>query len=310
MINNNIESFSLPILISGAARRQANEFGRAQLTREKAQQVYFNTLAVLLMKDYLEIMGVKTNLAASDSWNPIIRYCSDVADLEITDLGRLECRPIAENQQTCVIPPEVWIDRIGYVIIEIKKSLKEAIIWGFTTTVNNEELSLNHLQPIENLLGHLHTLRPKQPIQLGKWLLGIFEENWKTVESVFYKENNNTAFCWRSGNYLLDNVVQRAKILDLGMQLGKEKLALLVGITPDNKHLTVRIQLHPSNGEMYLSPDINLILLSTTGEIIQEVRSRFLDNYIQLPRFRGKPGESFRLQVSQYNNIITEDFVI
>lgn len=310
MINDNIENFSLPILITRAARRKANEFGRGQLTRQKAQQVYFNTLAVLLIKDYLELMGVNTTLEASDSWNPIIRCCSDVADLEITDLGRLECRPIAENQQTCLIPPEVWSDRIGYVIVEIKNSLKEAIIWGFTTAINNEELSVNHLQPIENLLVHLHTLRHKQPAQLGKWLLGVFAENWQPVESVFNNENNNTAFCWRSGNFLADNVVQRAKILDLGMQLGKEKLALLVGLTPEDKQLTVRVQLHPSNGEMYLSPDIKLILLSGSGEILQEVRSRFLDNYIQLPRFRGKPGERFSLQVSLYNSIITEDFVI
>lgn len=130
-----IENFALPMLIGRNWRRLAKQFALAQPNRQKAEQVYFNTLAVCVVHDYLQWMGISTKLNAGDSWNPIARLASDVADLQVTGLGVLECRPIRENQQICRIPQEVWGDRIGYVMVQIEDSVKAANILGFINSI-------------------------------------------------------------------------------------------------------------------------------------------------------------------------------
>src|SRR5919202_532289 len=143
---NEIEEFALPLPITQVARRTAQEFASQQPTPQKAEQVRLNTLAVYAVNDYLQMMGIPCDLSVGDSWNPITRLCADVADLEITGVGRLECRPLKLHEQTCYIPPEVWSDRIGYVIVQIDESSFEATVLGFTQTASTEELSINQLR--------------------------------------------------------------------------------------------------------------------------------------------------------------------
>lgn len=100
--------FALPLPITQATRRMAQEFANQQPNANKADQVRLNTLAVLVMHDYLQLMEIPTNLTASDSWNPVLRLCADVADLQVAGLGRLECRPVLPSHTLCSIPPETW----------------------------------------------------------------------------------------------------------------------------------------------------------------------------------------------------------
>lgn len=59
-----IENFAVPMLIGGEARRKAKQLARKQPTREKAEQVYFNILAVWVVNNYLQWMGIPTELKA------------------------------------------------------------------------------------------------------------------------------------------------------------------------------------------------------------------------------------------------------
>lgn len=159
MINNTkkIEEKSIPVSITQAALRMARQFADQQPTQEKKEQVYLNTLAVCVVNDYMEMMEIPTNLRASDSWNPAMHFYADVADLKLTGLGYLECRPVREGT-LCYIPPEVPDDRTGVVVVKIDAELQEATLLGFTKTVRTGELSISQLQTVDDLLEHLDRL--------------------------------------------------------------------------------------------------------------------------------------------------------
>ncbi len=163
-----LEDLSIPMAITQEARRVAQKFAQEQPTPPKAEQVYFNTLAVCMVNNYLRIIGIPTNLTAGDSWDLVVRLAVDVADLEVTGLGRLECRPLksgirkAESFhpcEVCYIPPEVHSDRIGYVVVSLDDEEQEAILLGFVKTVATSELRLSELHSMDQLLEYLAHLK-------------------------------------------------------------------------------------------------------------------------------------------------------
>lgn len=320
-----LEDWALPLPITRMARQKAQEFANAQPTPQKAEQVRLNTLAVYVIHDYLEMIGVQTNLAVSDSWNPISRLCADVADLEIVDFGRLECRPLKIDQLTCYIPPEVWSDRLGYVVVQIDESTWEANVLGFTQTAQ-EELPLNQLQPIEalidrlNELPHFSTSTPinnRSKVNLNQWLVNVFESGWQTIESVFNSGEVDLAFSFRSGdnelivdNETSDTKISRAKLIDLGVQIASHPVALIVEVTPESEQRkNILLQVHPSGKQIYLPSSLQLIVLDEVGTIFLEAQARNADNYIQL-EFSGTPGEQFSVKVALGEASIIEDFII
>ncbi|MDT9187623.1 MAG: DUF1822 family protein [Limnospira sp. PMC 894.15] len=303
-----IENSALPMLIGINSRRLAQQFAREQPNRQKAEQVYFNTLAICVVRNYLEWMGIATQVNAGDSWNPITRLASDVADLQVTGLGILECRPIRENQQICRIPPEVWGDRIGYVVVEIEDSLKAANILGFMNNIDRPEIPRSQLQPIEALLITLSGLRRQNLVNLSQWCQGIFEETWQDLGAIF--STQNIAYNFRNSPPDSQAEIEKAKLIDLQMQLGSQMVVLLVALTPEFDTMAVRVRLYPPDGEIYLPHNLRLALLSDQADTLEEVRSRRHDNYIQLPRFSGEIGERFSIQVALENAMIIENFQI
>lgn len=308
MINQrfNLEDYSLPIIISQEARDIATQFALRHPKGGKREQVYLNTLAVWGVNCYLEWMQIATELEASDSWNPIIQLCANVADLQITGVGRLECRPVREGQQMVSIPPEVQINRIGYVVVRIFDNLKTAEILGFIPTINQEILPLEQLQPIEELLVNLNSPQGtefKTPVRLSLWLIDEWTGLWQSVSP-------QPALGLRSSSRGDEDFIQGAKLIDLKMQLGSQSVVLWVALTPETGgQIAVRVRLYPAPQDRYLPPNIQLILLSETGEILSEVQSRLQDNYIQLPRFRGMPEEQFRITVCLAEASVTETFI-
>lgn len=323
---NELDNFSLALPITQNARRTAQQFANEQPTPQKAEQVRLNTLAVYAVNDYLQMMGVPTNLKASDSWNPVLRLCADVADLEVTGIGRLECRPHRLHQETCYVPPEVWADRIGYIVVQIDEQTFEATILGFTQHTATEELPISRLQPVENLIDRLHpselplvsTPTPQRPrVNLGQWLVNAFETGWETLESLLTPAEPNFAFRFRSApdfaltdSELPDNSIRRAKSIDLGMQLAGHPVALVVELQPESDTKTnILLQVHPTGEQLYLPPLLQLTVLDETGFVFLEAQSRSADNYVQL-QFSGFRGEQFSVKVSLGDASVTEDFTI
>ncbi|MBW4613871.1 MAG: DUF1822 family protein [Desmonostoc vinosum HA7617-LM4] len=315
-----LDDFVLTLPISQTARVTAEQFAKEQPTPEKAEQVRLNTLAVWVVNDYLQMMDIPTNLAASDSWNPIMRLCANVADLEVSSLGRLECRPVHLHQQTCSIPPETWEERAGYVVVQFDESLQEARMLGFIPNVAVEKLPLTQLQPLEDLIDHIAQLQesPLTPlVNLSQWLAGVFETGWQNIESLWNMPELRPAYAFRSTETIERNatnqseaVTRRAKLIDLGIQILNQFVMLIVEITPEtNQQNSIRLQLHAVGEQIYLPAGVHLTVLDSSGAVFLEAQSRKSDNYIQL-QFRGETLERFSVRVALNDTSITEHFMI
>ncbi|MBD2346580.1 DUF1822 family protein [Anabaena subtropica] len=319
-ITNQLDDFAITLPISQAARTTAQQFANQQPNSQKAEQVKLNTLAVSVVNDYLQMMEVPTNLTASDSWNPIMQLCADVADLEVSSVGRLECRPLKLHEQVCSVPPETWEERVGYVIVEVDETYTEAKLLGFVKKVATETLPLNQLQPIEALIDRLEQLKTS-PVDalanLSQWFVGQFETGWQTVDALWNSLEARPAYAFRSPVTSPDTsfnqqetVTRRAKLIDLGIKIVDQPVMLIVEIAPEaNGQTSIRLQLHSTGNQIYLPTGVQLKVLDTSKAVFLEAQARSADNYLQL-QFRGELQEEFSVQVAFDDMSITENFVI
>lgn len=329
MTHNNYQQnkLSVKLPITSHIRDTAQKFASQQPNATKAKQVQLNTVAVSVVNDYLTMLGMTTNLKASDSWNSVVRLFADVADLEVDSIGRLECRPVTLEQSTCPVPPETWEERVGYVVVQIDDQLQEANILGFARKVNSEELPLNKLQPLEALIDHLDELRtsPIQPlVDLGQWFTGMFESGWKTVEAIL-RERPELEPAFRSRSFHSVNTLDRntleaveqpseliirAKVIEANTPSYNHPLMLIVEISPEAEQITnINIQLHATGSQVYLPEGINLTVLDNSGAVFLEAKARIQDNYIQL-EFASEPQERFTVQVTLDDTLFLGNFTV
>lgn len=302
-------TFTTPL--GASVHAHAEQFCKQQTNPEKVRQIYLNTLAVYAVKFYLSCMGVETEQKTAASSDRVMQTLLDVADLVIPGVGVVECRPVLQGSSAMTIPPEVWSDRIGYIAVQFEPSLSTATLLGFTPKPRTGEIALEHLRSLDDFLEYIDRLKSHVP--LHQWVEKNFSAGWQALEELI-STPQPLALGFRNDSTLSETTVKRAKLLDLGLQLGQRAVALLVAITPETSEgdetLGISIQLHPVTGEPYLPEAMELKLLSSTGEVLQDVRSRQQDNYIQLKRFWGTTGEQFAIQVAIGEVRITETFVI
>ena len=345
----------LEIPITTKALTTANKFALGQPYEGQQEQVRLNTLAVWAVRDYLELMNIETELIASDSWNPIVRLCEDVADLMLKGLGKLECRPLIPDRvkdKVCFLPPEVCCDRIGYIVVEIDIEQKKATLLGFAPTVENERLVLNELEPLTDLLEHLEYLNQPQ-VELNQWFNNIIPTVWQEIETIFTIEPESTvtpksekqssnlpgwlenisdrskqiwqdlsgmenqelqsAGAFRSltniRSFLPECELMRAKLIDLGLQLGSQTVVLLLALTQESENkLRLVVQMYPKTGDNYLPANLKLALLTGSGDRLQSVTARTQDRGIQLKPFKILKDTNFQLQITLDNLSLTETF--
>ena len=307
--------------ISPAARRRAEQLCRQQATPEKGEQVRLNTLSVSFVNSYLQCMGFETDLEASDSWNPVHQTLMDVADLSLKSLGFLECRPVRGEPQFVYVPPEVQSNRIGYVVVQISRSFREATLLGFVTQVQTEFLPLSQLQPLSNLLDYLEDLtqvkkgeiaprlllKNKSLINLKQWLKEIFEADWQEVENILGTQTAALALSLRSSNNVL---VSRGKLIELGKETNGQSVVIVVALSPENSQsMDIIVEVHPTSGQTYITPNLQLTVLDYEGAAVMEAQARSSNKNIQL-QFSGEPGERFSIKVALEDVSVIEDFII
>ncbi len=306
-------TFSVPLAL--AAHSQADRFRRNQKTSQKGKQIYLNTLAVYAVNFYLECLGFDTELEASDSWNPSLHTLMDTADLTVKHYGKIECRPVLPKANTVIIPPEVWDGRISYVAVRLNETLREATLLGFIPSVNTREVPLTQLQNLDELGRYLQRLRQADElantVRLSQWLDNLFEAGWQTLDALLGNDAGNLAIAFRSGTLEEQAIVRGAKSIELGREIGDRKVMLLIELQPqEDDRWGIRIQLHPQLGNSYLPADVTLALLSEEGEILREVTSESIDNFLQLPRFKCDRGDSFSIIASWENTVVRQDFTV
>ncbi|MEH2244376.1 DUF1822 family protein [Nostoc sp.] len=312
-------TFSAPIPVDG--RHRAEELRRRQATEKKGNQVYLNTLSVSFVNSYLRYMGFETDLEKSNSWNVIQQTLMDVADLSLKNLGLLECRPVLEDAQFIYMPPEVQSNRIGYVAVQISKSFREAKLLGFVKQVQTDLLPINQLQPLEYFLEYLEELSQlklsetsntslilnQNLVKLKQWLENIFEAGWQEVETLLGTQIANSAWSMRSKTGAF---ISKGKLIDLGKLLTDQAVVLIVTLPPDNEQeMDIIVEVHPTNGEHYLPPNLQLMVLDFEGASVMEAQTRSSNKNIQL-EFSCEVGERFSVKLALGDISITENFVV
>ncbi len=323
----NIEDSSLFLPISTKSRKLARSLAAQHSIPSLVERVRRNTLAVLVIHDYLEMMGVTTNLEVSDCWNPVVQICADIADLEIEGVGKLECRSILSGEEICYVPAEVWAERIGYVVVQFDSDWRSASLLGFVPQVSTESIAIECLEPIENLLVAIN-YKKESTLQnvvnnlaisnLSNWLQNLFESGWQELETLLsVLSGTQPQLSWRTRQLTSDifndlsnqNEVRRGKLIDLGFQLSSSVLALLITISPiDQTEINIRLTIH-SVVDMFLPEFLKLVVIDDSGSVFLTAESRSIDNYIQI-QFSGRIGEQFSVQVSLGEFSLVENFII
>lgn len=337
-ISNEIYESTVVLPITEEARAVARQLASGQPTPQKAEQVKLNTLAVSVVNNYLRMMDIPTDITASYSRKPFLLMLNNVADLMVTGIGRLECRPVKARAQNCYVPVEVWEDRVGYIAVQMDEGLKEAALVGFTQSVEDEEIPLNQFQPLPNFLQHLNQLLPtpvpsssinvtKQIVNLSQWLQNAFDAGWQTVDSLLSSSGElRLAASFRSGEKLAaifeatsikSNSQGGAKVIHLETPQGNFSVILAVLVTPGDDSVSntqaqetdIKVRVISGSNETSLPSGLQLTILEESGAIFEETQADSGDNYLQL-RISGNESEKFSIRVTLDGISITEDFVI
>ncbi|MGH7999017.1 MAG: DUF1822 family protein [Brasilonema sp.] len=307
-------TFTVPITME--AYRLAEQFSRGQKDSEKAQQIRLNTLAVSAVNFYCQCMEIDTELDKNYSWNSASRVLMNVADLQIKDIGKLECLPVLPNTKACHIPSDIWNNRIGYVVVQIDEEAWEATLLGFVAKVTTEELSLNQLDSLEDLIDSLEPVSVLSGFQniiseleqglvrLNQWFYGLFDGGWQPEKLVF-------ASAFRSVRSTEGSEVNAAKVIRLGMQMPEHNVTLIIRQRKlSEEEIDIRLRLYPGNDSLYLAYGVKLTVLDEFDEPIPTLEAEAkADSWLQL-HFTGSPGDKFCVKVTLEKNSITEKFVI
>jgi Protein of unknown function (DUF1822) len=312
MMSKTIEPITFTVPLSFAAHDIAQQCAE-RVSRKKFKQVYLNTLAVYAVDYYLRLMGFETNWENSDSRDRVMLNFLDVADLDVADAGKIECRPVLPDSQTCRIPSDAWEDRIGYVAVQLNRSLTTAILLGFAQTAA-AEIPVADLRGLDNFLEYLSDIEqaptakyrnniPKT-VNLKHWLEGIIDETWLAVEHLLNPGQVEMMFRFKNAI-----TISRGRPIDLGMQLGGESVALVATLQqsqPDSE-VDITMRVHPKGSSNYLPEGLQLTVQDETGETVLMAESRDADNFIQL-QFSAESGESFGVTVALGDASVTENF--
>ncbi len=305
-MNASIESLTFTTPLGLNAHTKAEEFRQHHYPPDKAKQVYLNTLAVYAVKVYLQYREFETDWESSDSYDPIMQGLMNVADLVVSNYGKLECRPVLPTASVVEIPEEVWTERIGYVAVQLNESLREAKILGFVATATTKELPLKELRSLEELPAHINQFKPQlvpAPVHLSQWLQNIFDIGWETVESLFDSPASKLEFNFRQPS----DGVKRGKLLKLE-QAGKQ-LGLLVGLTPTAaSEIDISVEIYPLVAQTNLPGELQLIILDETEKPVMQA-SPGGSSSLEF-QFSGEPGETFSVKVALGDMIVTETFLL
>lgn len=144
------------------AHEMARHLAAVQSTVQKGKRVYLNALAVYAVHSYLKWLQIETYFNSSDSFNPGKTALANVADLVITGIGSLECRPVLPGETTIFLPDEVIENLIGYVGVQFNDRLDSVQLLGFAPSLDSsnppQQLAVAELMPIDTLIEQITRL--------------------------------------------------------------------------------------------------------------------------------------------------------
>lgn len=150
-----------------------------------------------------------------------------------------------------------------------------------------------------------------QPHNLRRWLQNSFDAGWHALDTLLEQTDNRLALSFRGSAPAHELTVEGVKLIDLGVQLGHQQVALIIGLFEEvDQRVVVRIQLLPTQGVAYLPPSLTLRLMSQSDKVLQTLTARTNDNLMQLKRFTCKEGTQFTIQLILEDVELTETFEV
>ena len=333
-----------PTVISIETRVMAQKFRAYQSQASKAKGVYLNTLTVSAVNLYLHSLGWTTNLEGSDSQNPVLQTMMDTADLEIPGYGKLECRFVMAGEKSVNIPPEVWTDRIGYVIVRLDSALERADLLGFVDRVNRSPLSLARLKSLTEFPAYL-SLQKSTPVSetvvISNWFTRQLDRGWHQLEELF---SPAVALNFRSPQKLADTTeklnpqINPVKLVQFAENI---TIALILNIQPQTNKMNldreqenkIRSDSVPENSADFVSssrrspqefnismtvcnsqvrqllpPGLELVIFDAGDRPVMIAQAN--ENKTIEFCFSGKLGENFRVELVLEEEVKIENFII
>ena len=329
-------TFKVSLMLS--ARISAEKFRCQQNNQKKAKEVYLNSLAVAAVEMYLNNLGWITSRENCDSCNPIMQTLMNVADLEIPDYGKIECRAVVFDQHDLVIPPEVQSERIAYIFVRFGSSLQECELLGFLPATTGHKVSISQLQQIEYLTSYLRKYKKLQDqkkqeslTDLSRWWQEVISDGWQLVEQVFSSE---PVLSFRSPKQLkekdlakinqerrarfpsipdvssISQAISRVKLLDLAPDSHTVPIALILQLdTDESEQINISVKVHPTNTSIYLPEGLEIMILDEANNPVLQAKANKTNEAIEF-LFSGERGEIFSIQTSFQDNSIVETFII
>ena len=312
------EEVAVPVFLTQAARKTAQQFAQQQPSSAKAQQVQLNTLAVYAVNNYLKILGIPADPSNCDSWNPLMRMTTNVADLEIRGRGRIECRPISSSEagMTCYVPAEVQGDRMAYLVVQVEPEQPQALILGFAEQIENESLPLSQLRPMSELPSYLESYASNtldRVTRLAQWAEGQIGAGWQTLETLL--GITAPAYQWRSRT-AADSLPPPSKIIrgqavELTTARGKAAVALIVELSPKPKSnaLDIALKVAPLHEQTFLPAGLSMAVLDAADEPVMQAQAREENRSVELS-FHAEAGDRFQLKLELGEAAVVESFVV
>jgi len=293
MMSKMIEPITFTVPLSFEAHDIAQQCAEKS-SPTKFKQVYLNTLAVYAVDSYLRCMGFETNLEKSESRDSLMLKFVDVADLDVVGVGKIECRPVLPDSQTCHIPSDAWENRIGYVAVQLNQSLKAATLLGFTRTVA-QEVPLTEMNSLDDFLAYMNQIQQLKLVNLMNWFDEVFDAGWQVIDELL----NPKQLQFRSARSNKALPINRGQKIDLGMQLAEHSVALLVTLPPEpDSEMDILVEVYPMGNQTYLPPGLKLMLTDElSAEVILQTESRDADNFLQF-KFTPDLRELFSITVA------------
>jgi hypothetical protein len=146
---------------------------------------------------------------------------------------------------------------------------------------------------------------PAPTFSLVGWLNREFDRSmaigWQTSQSIGVM----------SPNHQFNNTIERAKLIDLQIDLQRQTVVLLLGIIPETAdRMRVIVRVHPAIGSRYLPPQLQLSYVDPEGISLRTVTARTNDDYIQLPAYTCSIGMEFNIQLQLHTARSIERFVV
>ncbi|KPQ39392.1 MAG: DUF1822 family protein [Phormidium sp.] len=310
-------TFNVPI--TQLMRSQADQVSQYQDNPDKLRQVYRNILVVLAVDYYCQCMGIKTNLESSTVWNPGLQLLANSADLELKNLGRVECCALLKNQDTVMVSREAQYDKLGYIAVVLDEDSNEAILRGFSENLvgDGEVFSLQDWDDLDLFLLKVEewenqpSVASSQVTQLSQWLRGWVDAGWQSLEALIAPEQPTPAWVVRgpmkSQETSQNSVIKRGKLLHFeGMD---EAIALLISLDSEiSQEMDISVEIQSLDRRTELPLNLEISILNDEGQAVMQALAKSTE-HIKL-NFSGQPQEEFGVKVALGPVSFLEHFVI